>query len=52
MSSSAPDVSSVSSHSANNFDFLRFLFAVAVIFSHSFVLCGVGGDEPLARLSR
>ncbi len=42
---------STASHSANNFDFLRFLFAVAVIFSHSFVLCGVDADEPLTRLS-
>ena len=42
---------SVNDHSANNFDFLRFLFAALVIFSHSFALCGVGRREPLLRLS-
>ena len=50
---SAPElpVPSVSNHSANNFDFLRFLFAAIVIFSHSFALCGVGKREPLSVLS-
>lgn len=49
----APELSSpsVSNHSANNFDFLRFLFAAIVIFSHSFALCGVGKSEPLSVLS-
>ncbi len=41
----------MSNHSANNFDFLRFLFAAIVIFSHSFALCGVGKREPLSVLS-
>lgn len=49
----APELSSqtTSNHSANNFDFLRFLFAAIVIFSHSFALCGVGKSEPLSVLS-
>ncbi len=40
------------SQSGNNFDFLRFLFAALVIFSHSFALAGVGGREPLSLLTR
>ncbi|MDB6154915.1 MAG: acyltransferase [Chthoniobacteraceae bacterium] len=36
----------------NNFDFLRLLFSVAVIFSHSFdMLAGKGGVDPLGQLS-
>lgn len=49
--SSTPPVPEIVSHSANNFDFLRFLFATVVIFSHCFVLCGLGAGEPLVRLS-
>lgn len=39
-------------HTGNNFDFLRFLLAVLVIFSHSFLLAGQGGQEPLSLLTR
>ena len=44
-------IPNVASHSANNFDFLRFLFAAVVILSHSFILGGAGAGEPLTRLS-
>lgn len=36
---------------SNNFDFLRFLFAVLVIFSHGFALAGTGRQEPLSLLT-
>lgn len=39
-------------HTGNNFDFLRFLLAVLVIFSHSFLLVGQGSREPLSLLTR
>ena len=32
-------------HRTNNFDFLRFLFAIAVIITHSYALSGVGEDQ-------
>ena len=35
----------------NNFDFLRFLLAALVVFSHSFVIAGQGASEPLSWLS-
>src|SRR5947208_16947332 len=38
---------------ANNFDWLRFLLAALVIFSHSYPLSGAGNQrEPLFRLTR
>ncbi len=47
--SSSPAV--VTSHSKNNFDFLRFLLAALVILAHSFALYNLGGQEPLSRLT-
>src|SRR5476651_2713894 len=35
----------------NSFTFLRLAFALAVVFSHSFILGGFG-EDPLARYSR
>jgi peptidoglycan/LPS O-acetylase OafA/YrhL len=40
-----------SSHRSNNFDFLRFFFAVLVIFSHSFDMMGGKGANPLSRFT-
>jgi peptidoglycan/LPS O-acetylase OafA/YrhL len=37
--------------SGNNFDFLRVLAALMVLISHSYVLSGRPGDEPLLRLT-
>jgi len=38
-------------HRANNFDFLRFVAASLVLYSHCFALTGMGGAEPLVRLT-
>lgn len=35
----------------NSFDFLRLLFAIFVIVSHSYVLAGTGESDPLARVT-
>lgn len=40
-------------HGRNNFDFLRFVLASLVVFSHSYPLAtGTEADEPLARLTK
>jgi len=36
---------------SNNFDLLRFVAATIVIFSHSFLVTGTFGDEPLVKLT-
>src|SRR5438477_12564892 len=46
----------VNQHRQNNFDFLRFLLAGLVIYSHSFLLClghnsAYGQSEPFSRLT-
>jgi peptidoglycan/LPS O-acetylase OafA/YrhL len=41
-----------SGHSANNFDFVRFVAASLVLYSHCFALTGYGGDEPLVHWTR
>ena len=38
-------------HRENNFDFIRFLAASLVLFSHSYALTGMGGAEPLVRFT-
>jgi peptidoglycan/LPS O-acetylase OafA/YrhL len=38
-------------HRANNFDFLRFVAASLVLYSHCFALTGMGGYEPLTRIT-
>src|SRR5438477_121617 len=38
-------------HRTNNFDFLRFVAASLVLYSHCFALTGMGGHEPLTRLT-
>jgi peptidoglycan/LPS O-acetylase OafA/YrhL len=38
-------------HRENNFDFIRFLAASLVLFSHSYALTGMGGAEPLVQLT-
>ena len=38
-------------HRENNFDFIRFLAASLVLFSHSYALTGMGGGEPLVQLT-
>jgi peptidoglycan/LPS O-acetylase OafA/YrhL len=38
-------------HRRNNFDFLRIVAALMVLFGHSYVLSGRGAFEPLARYS-
>jgi peptidoglycan/LPS O-acetylase OafA/YrhL len=38
-------------HRGNNFDFVRFVAASLVLFSHSYSLTGQGGDEPMAQLT-
>jgi peptidoglycan/LPS O-acetylase OafA/YrhL len=38
-------------HRRNNFDFLRIVAALMVLFGHSYVLSGRGALEPLARYS-
>lgn len=35
----------------NNFDFLRFVAASLVVYSHAYAIAGMGGDEPLVVLS-
>lgn len=35
----------------NNFDFLRFLAASVVLFSHMYAITGLGGMEPILRLT-
>lgn len=39
-------------HLRNNFDFVRFVAATAVLYSHCFAVTGFGGDEPLVRWTR
>ena len=40
-------------HGRNNFDFLRFVLASLVVYSHSFPLAtGTEADEPLARMTK
>ena len=46
-----PTSGGTAEHTSNNFDFLRFLFATLVIFSHSFVLTDIG-EDPLSMLTR
>ena len=46
-----PTSGGTAEHTSNNFDFLRFLFASLVIFSHSFVLTG-NGEDPLSQVTR
>lgn len=46
-----PTSGGTAEHTSNNFDFLRFMFAAFVIFSHSFVLTG-SGEDPLSLLTR
>ena len=36
---------------ANNFDFLRLVLALTVIFSHSYIVAGKTNKEPLFRLT-
>ncbi len=48
----SPERPASSTETGNNFDFLRFLLAALVIFSHSFALTGAGGREPLSLLTR
>ncbi|MDB6173248.1 MAG: acyltransferase 3 [Chthoniobacteraceae bacterium] len=48
--SNVPAWSDPARRNRNNFDFLRLLFSVAVIISHSFATLGKN-EEPLARLS-
>ena len=38
-------------HRENNFDFIRFLAASLVLYSHSYALTGMGGGEPLVQLT-
>ncbi len=38
-------------HRENNFDFIRFVAASLVLFSHSYALTGMGGAEPLVQLT-
>ena len=38
-------------HRANNFDFVRLVAATLVLFSHCFAVTGMGGAEPLVRLT-
>jgi peptidoglycan/LPS O-acetylase OafA/YrhL len=41
----------VADHHHNNFDFLRWLAASMVLFSHEYAVLGRGGEEPLVRLT-
>jgi len=42
---------SLTRHDANNFDFLRFLAASLVVFTHSYALVGKTGNEPFFKVT-
>jgi peptidoglycan/LPS O-acetylase OafA/YrhL len=47
-SGAVPASSDTTGHNANNFDFLRFAAATAVMYSHGFAITAMGGQEPMA----